>query len=147
MVNAPITVIASVIDKLALNKKYDKPWNSYEIALHFCLERLLTFLLRKGEAGKQVHVIFECRGKAEDAELELAFRRIVAGENAWGWVASNFTGPDFVPKFSKKSENLVGLQLADLIARPIALSTIRLSQTNRAFEVIATKLGSIKAFP
>ena len=60
MVNAPMTVIASVIDKVALRKKYDKPWNPYEIALHFCLERLLTFLLRKGQKGKQVHVVFEC---------------------------------------------------------------------------------------
>lgn len=147
MVNASMTVIASVIDKVALGKKYDKPWNPYEIALHFCLERLLTFLLRKGQAGKQVHVVFECRGKAEDAELELAFRRIVGGGSAWGWVASNFSTIDFVPKFSKKSENLAGLQLADLIARPIALSIIRPKQPNRAYEVIATKLGSIKAFP
>ena len=147
MVNAPMTVIASVIDKVALRKKYDKPWNPYEIALHFCLERLLTFLLRKGQKGKQVHVVFECRGRAEDAGLELAFRRITGGVSAWGWVASNFSGIDFVPKFSKKSENLIGLQLADLIARPIALSTLRPSQGNRAFAVIATKLGSIKAFP
>ena len=35
MVNAPMTIIASVIDKVALRKKYDKPWNPYEIALHF----------------------------------------------------------------------------------------------------------------
>ena len=147
MVNAPMTVIASVIDKMALRKKYDKPWNPYEIALHFCLERLLTFLIKKGQSGKQVHIIFECRGKAEDAELELAFRRIVGGRSAWGWVASDFSAIDFVPKFSKKTENLVGLQLADLVARLVALNTIRPSQPNRAFAVIATKLGSIKEFP
>ena len=78
MVDAPITIIASVIDKVKLTKKYPTPWNPYEIALHFCLERLLLFLWEQDQTSKRVHVVFECRGKSEDAELELAFRRIVA---------------------------------------------------------------------
>ena len=147
MVTAPMTVIASVIDKVALRKKYDKPWNPYEIALHFCLERLLTFLLRNGQKGRQVHIFFECRGKVEDAELELAFRRIVGGNSAWGWVAKDFSLIDFVPKFSKKTENLAGLQIADLVARPIALNTIRPSQPNRAFAALEAKHTQIKIFP
>jgi hypothetical protein len=147
MVDAPITIIASVIDKMKLTKKYPDPWNPYEIALHFCLERLLTFLRDKGQTGKRTHVVFECRGKAEDAELELAFRRIVAGENGWGWVKRNFSSMEFEPKFSKKSINSTGLQLADLTARPIAIKTLRPTQANRAYDVIQTKMGAIKEFP
>jgi len=147
MVDAPITIIASVIDKLKLTKKYPKPWNPYELALHFCMERLLMFLTGMGQAGKRVHVVFECRGKAEDTELELAFRRIVDGANGWGWVERDFSVMEFEPKFAKKSVNSTGLQLADLTARPIAIKTLRPTQANRAYDVILTKMGQIKEFP
>lgn len=147
MVDAPITVIASVIDKHKLTKKYANPWNPYEIALHFCLERLLLFLLDRGQAGKRVHVVFECRGRVEDAELELAFRRIVDGATKWGWVARDFSPMEFEPKFAKKAVNSTGLQLADLTARPIAIKTLRPAQANRAYDVILTKMGAIKEFP
>lgn len=147
MVNAPITIIASVIDKVKLTARYPNPWNPYEIALHFCLERLLRFLMDRGQAGKRVHVVFECRGAAEDAQLELAFRRIVDGASRWGWVQRDFSVMEFVPKFARKSVNSTGLQLADLTARPIAIKTLRPAQANRAYDVILTKMGAIKAFP
>lgn len=147
MVDAPITIIASVIDKQKLTKKYPDPWNPYEIALHFCLERLSVFLRSKKQEGKRIHVVFECRGKAEDKELELAFRRIVAGDNNWGWRKHDFSKFEFVPQFAKKSVNSTGLQLADLTARPIAIKVIRPNQANRTHDVIMTKMGAIKAFP
>ena len=147
MVDAPITIIGSVIDKLRLARKYDHPWNPYQLALHFCLERLLIFLRERGQAGKRVHVIFECRGKNEDDELELTFRRIVDGANAWGWVKRDFLMIEFEPKFAKKSVNSTGLQLADLTARPLGLKVMRPEQLNRTYAVIETKLNALKAFP
>ena len=147
MVDAPITIIASVIDKLKLKAKYPDPWNPYELALHFCMERLLMFLCDRGQAGKRVHVVFECRGKTEDAELELTFRRIVGGANGWGWIQRDFSVMEFEPKFAKKSVNSTGLQLADLTARPVAIKTLRPTQANRAYDVILTKMGEIKEFP
>jgi Protein of unknown function (DUF3800) len=147
MVDAPITIVASVIDKLKLKAKYLTPRNPYELALHFCLERLLMFLNDNGQTGKRVHVVFECRGKVEDAELELAFRRIVDGAMHWGWVKRDFSVMEFEPKFAKKSVNSTGLQLADLTARPIAIKTLRPAQANRAYDVILTKMGQIKEFP
>lgn len=147
MVDAPITIIASVIDKVKLVAKYPKPWNPYEIALHFCLERLLVFLRDHGQAGKRTHVVFECRGRTEDEDLELAFRRIVAGENRWGWVMRDFACMEFEPKFAKKSVNSTGLQLADLTARPIAIKVMRPAQANRTYDVIEMKKGAIKEFP
>ena len=63
---APVTIFASVIDKLRLNKQYANPQNPYEIALLFCMEQLLNMLIKEGQAGKTVHVILESRGKRED---------------------------------------------------------------------------------
>ena len=147
MTDAPITIIASVIDKNRLRDRYVSPFNPYEIALHFCLEHLFDFLLRCGEEGKQVHVILECRGRQEDRELELEFRRISQENQQFGYQQRDFTRFGFEPIFARKSVNSTGLQLADLVARPIALNTVRPDQPNRAMGIIQGKKPTIKAFP
>ncbi|MBK9083673.1 MAG: DUF3800 domain-containing protein [Rhizobiales bacterium] len=132
---APMTIIAAVIDKRALNRRYAVPSNPYQLALTFCMERLWALLSARKATDKTVHCVFECRGKAEDRELELAFRRIADGQN--------FRGdrmPTLEIVFADKKANSSGLQLADLTARPIGLSVIRPDQQNRAFEVIEPKI-------
>ena len=147
MEDAPLCIVTSVIDKEKLRAKYANPWNPYEIALRFCLERLFDYLINEGEEGKTVHVVFECRGKEEDAELELEFRRICDQNQQWGNQRRDFTRINFVPRFAKKSINSTGLQLADLTARPIALRTVRPTQPNRAFDIINPKIFARKVFP
>jgi hypothetical protein len=39
-----------------------------------------------------------------------------------------------------KSANSAGLQMTDLMARPVALKHLRPDQPNRAYEIIQTKL-------
>jgi hypothetical protein len=87
MVDAPIRLIGSVIDKAKLAGKYTAPRNPYELALHFCLERLHMFLKAQGQAGRRIHILFECRGKEEDDQLELTFRRIASTISA-SWSSS-----------------------------------------------------------
>jgi hypothetical protein len=144
---APITVHAAAVNKQRLVAKYVLPWNPYDIALLFCMERLLETLQARGQAGKTVHVVFEGRGAAEDAQLELTFRRIAANEGNWGWKTPDFSGFEFVPRFEKKSCNSIGLQFADLIARPIALTYLRPDQPNRAADILRKKEGRWKCFP
>jgi len=146
--SAPFQVISCVIDKNKHIEKYgSSAWNPYEIALKMCLERLLIFLRNNCTKGKKVHVIFECRGHDEDRELELEFRRIVAGQSNWGWVQRNFSDFEWEPRFAKKSVNSSGLQLADLTARPLALRVLRPEQENRAYDAIVAKLAFNKTFP
>lgn len=132
MVNAPMTLITAVIDKRKLKKAYSSPDNPYHTAVQFCMERLYLFLKGKGESKALTHVVFECRGKKEDAELELVFRRVCA---------SNATGNPLVmePIFAPKTSNSTGLQFADLFSRPIGRHFIDTTQPNRAYDVIATK--------
>lgn len=144
---APMTIFASVIHKEKHRAKYANPWNPYEIALHFCMERLHMMLTAEKQHGKTVHVVFESRGAREDAELELEFRRIAGNDSHWGYRRHDFSRFDFQPVFIPKAANASGLQLADLTARPIALSQLRPGQPNRAFEIIRPKLGGLKCFP
>ncbi len=55
----PVTVIAAVIDKYQLVKKYADPSDPYSIALAFCMERLQMFLRRAwSDSGQNA---FACR--------------------------------------------------------------------------------------
>jgi hypothetical protein len=147
MADTPMSIVASVFDKVKLKAKYAQPSNPYEIALLFCMERLLGQLLAKGQSDRTVHVLFESRGKQEDADLELEFRRICANQRNWGWKQTDFTQIRFEPVFVKKAANATGLQLSDLTARPIALHYLRPDQSNRAYDTISTKLRAGKCFP
>ncbi len=81
----------------------------------------------------KTHVIVEKRGKKEDAELELEFRRVCDGGNYEG------TQLPFEIIFADKRSNSSGLQLADLVARPVGMKILRPGQQNRAYEIIKKK--------
>lgn len=78
-------------------------------------------------------MVVECRGKKEDNELELEFRRICDGANRQGIQLP------FDIKFADKKVNSAGLQLADLMARPVGVRILHPEQENRAFEVLKRK--------
>jgi hypothetical protein len=122
-------------------------YNPYEIAMLFCMERTLDYLLSQGQAGKRVAVLFEGRGKREDAELELEFRRVCDNEGSWGYKQPNFQQIRFEHVFVDKKSNSSGLQMADLVARPLALSYLRPTQANRAADIARKKVLYFKTFP
>lgn len=127
-------LIASVIKKKDLQDRYATPGNPYELALGFGLERLFFELKNLGQAAKVTPVVVEMRGKKEDAELELTFRRICNGANRF-----NQKLPfEFV--MVSKAANSTGLQLADLFARPLGLKVLRPEQENRSYDIIEGKL-------
>lgn len=126
-------LISCVVDKATLREQQGPIHNPYHLALGFCLETLHEFLHEKNQQGALTHVIFERRGRKEDNELELEFRRICDGANRPG-IRLPF---DIV--FATKQVNSTGLQLADLVARPVGMSVLRPGQENRAFEVLKRK--------
>ena len=132
--DAPLTLICTVIRKEALKQRYVRPENPYHVALGFGLERVHHFLRTMGGASQTTHVTVERRGRREDQELELEFRRVCDGANF------NCEKFPFQLVFADKRANLAGLQLADLIARPVGMRILRPSQPNRAFDAVEGKL-------
>ena len=126
-------LITCVVDKTRLSRGEGATTNPYHIALGICLEALREFLVEKAQDQLQTHVVVECRGKKEDAELELEFRRICDGENH-----GNRQLP-FNIIFADKKTNLAGLQVADLVARPVGVNYLRPGQANQAFEILRRK--------
>jgi len=106
----------------------------YHQAMGYCLRSLEAKLLGfQGKEKSLTHVVFERRGKREDSELELEFRRVCDGEN------EEEKKYPFEPVFASKRANSTGLQLADLVARPIGLNHFRPEQRNRAYQILASK--------
>lgn len=126
-------LVACVVDKARLSRQDGDVGNPYHVALDICLQRLLDLLWEKSQQQLQTHVIVECRGKKEDRELELEFRRICDGEG------SQRRPLPFQILFADKKTNLAGLQLADLVARPVGVNYLRPWQPNQAFEVLKNK--------
>ena len=131
--DTPFTLICSVIHKEPYRKRYANPDNPYHVALGFGLERVFYFLRSQGAAEQQTHIIVERRGKHEDAELELEFRRICDDGNYHGHKLP------FEVVFADKKSNSAGLQMADLVARPVGIKMLRPEQENRAFDVLEEK--------
>lgn len=130
----PATVVAVVIDKHGYVARYNEPVSPYDYAMETGLERVFRHLESLGQSTTTTAIIVEKRGRREDAELELAFRRVCDGANAL------HKSLPFQLVMIPKTSNSPGLQLTDLMARPVALRHLRPDQPNRAFEIIETKL-------
>lgn len=144
---APIHIVASVIHKMTLKQKYSSPHNPYDIALLFCMERSLDVLVQQKQDRPVTHILAESRGEKEDKQLMQEFDRIRNNHVKLDNQAPNFNRVRFELIFVEKKSNSSGLQLADLVARPIALSVLRPDQHNRAFDSIREKKPIIKIFP
>ncbi|NBB80021.1 MAG: DUF3800 domain-containing protein [Verrucomicrobia bacterium] len=134
IVEASNFILAScVIEKGRLRDVAETPDNPYHIALMHCVLSLHDFLVEKGEQEHLTHVVVEQRGAKEDKELELEFRRICDGSNPRALQLP------FEILFADKKAMSSGLQLADLVARPVGLHVLRPDQPNRAFDALKAK--------
>lgn len=130
----PFHAITAVVHKALVRFDPEEPVHPYHLGLEFCLEQLAYFLEGQGTdvVTTTTHLVFESRGTREDEALELEFYRIKE--------KLNVQKSSFRMRFVSKKANCSGLQLADLLARPVGLHVLRPDQINRAFEIIQPKL-------
>ena len=132
MGGAEFTLVASAIRKHAHRARYAEPPHPYHIAMGFGLERVYLELWGRGCREGTTNLLFERRGGKEDAELETEFERICA-RNATG------AALPFAAVMCDKRCNSAGLQLADLVARPIGRKILDPQQPNRAYDILRHK--------
>ena len=133
------TIIASAIQKDRFIEKFGKLQDDvYEVALSFVIEQAIV-ALNSMEAETNLSIVIEKRGKKEDKQLDDHFQRIV-GKGTGKLTAEevNKSNPTFT--FKNKRENINGLQLADLVAYPIARYVIEPNRANPAFDVLESKI-------
>lgn len=134
------TVIASAIRKDIYVKRLGRLSNDvYEIALSFIIERAIFYLDDIKQPEKELEIIIERRGKKEDKKLEEHFQRLLARGTGYV-VPQRLKEYQLKITFKSKKENINGLQLADLIAYPIARYVIEPNRANPAFEQLESKI-------
>jgi hypothetical protein len=155
----PFTIVASCIRKHEFVERRGASSNLYHVALEAGLEQIFGFLHERGQHQAATHVVFERRGRREDQELEEAFQRIcrersiqapgqapgqaagiAPGLNPGQRPGSAGLGDALRLVMASKQSNTCGLQLADLVARPIGRHILRPEQPNRALALLAPKL-------
>lgn len=115
--NRNYTLIVVVIDKVAHVQRYGKAaFHPYHYCLAAMLERYCGYLNFHNAQGD---VLAESRGGKEDFQLKKAYKRVY--ESGTYYRKSDFFKKALSSKEIKlkpKSANIVGLQLADLLAHP-----------------------------
>lgn len=145
-------LIVSVIKKQDHRDKYGiNANNPYDLAMMFCLERLLSLLEEAGQ--NEAHLVAESRGKKEDRDLELSFLKIVSQGTSCN-SAERFKRINFKLHFVSKTMNTIGTQLADLAAYPIARHVLNPKRKDPAYEIVSKKfykgkgwVHGLKVFP
>ncbi|MDO5657624.1 MAG: DUF3800 domain-containing protein, partial [Paracoccus sp. (in: a-proteobacteria)] len=139
--------IAGIIDH---RHEHNNPTSleTYELALGIVIAELREHLAEFARPGDLVHLIAESRGASEDLALELAFNRIISGVRIGDYMTGD---PEarfrWAIVFADKRSNSAGLQVADLVARPLGLDYLNPTQPNHAAEIINAKEPRIIAWP
>lgn len=131
------TIIASAIRKNEFIEKFGRLHDDvYEIALSFIIEQAVTIL---DGSGDSLSIVLENRGQKEDKQLDNHFQKLCA--KGTGKISPEQfcdVSPTFT--FRNKKENINGLQLADLVAYPIARYVIEPERANPSFDVLSPKI-------
>lgn len=129
-------VVAACIDKIMLKAQYCKPYDPYETAVSFCMERVCFLCQRVGRL-QGVLVVAERSGPAKDKTLRRTFETI---QLTGRYGAMNcYVKSGLSLEFSPKSLNMPGLELADLVAGAVRQLVENPCQPNRAVESIRSK--------
>ena len=140
MKSSNFSVFASAIKKDLYIKQFGKLSNDvYELSLSFIIERAIFYLDDIKGINKELEIIIEKRGHKEDKKLEEHFQRLIA--RGTGFVnAERLKNYKLKIIFKSKKENINGLQLADLVAYPVARYAIEPKRANPAFDLIESKI-------
>jgi hypothetical protein len=133
------TIIGAGIEKSEYIKRYGKgAKDPYAISMAFILERLI-FCLDGFSKISKVAIKVEKRGKKEDQMLISDYNSII---DSGTYYINNerFASKIDEFKFHSKRENIIGLQLSDLCAYPLARSIINPAEPYIPFEVIKGKI-------
>jgi hypothetical protein len=134
MASLPFTLFITAIRKQLHKDRYGlDAVNPYDVALTYTFERVLHFLESEGQT--HLPVTAEARGRNEDNELAAAFLRIMTEGTRYN-AAERFRALTCPLAFRRKSDNIAGMQVADLCAHPAARHVLRPDQPNQAYEVI-----------
>jgi hypothetical protein len=140
-------IVTACIDKDALVRRYANPFDPYDLAIRFCLERMSAWLSPRTAPGQITQICFESRGKRQDRQAGQEFNAIMAHQSRLGPQTPQLSTHPMEALFIPKHANVAGLQLADLIARPLARHCLNKASQQPVMQIVQPKLYAHKIFP
>jgi hypothetical protein len=140
IVSMPVySIIASAIKQAEYINKFGLLQdNVYKVALSFVIEQSVI-VLGQIEANAELAIIIERRGIKEDKQLFNHFNQLCTnGLSTLTAQKLKKLSPSLI--FHNKKENINGLQLADLVAYPIARYVLEPDKPNRAFKILEPRI-------
>ncbi|MDF9830549.1 DUF3800 domain-containing protein [Parabacteroides sp. PF5-6] len=155
LAGANYTVIACSILKEKYIKSYGKLSDVYGVSLSYIIERIVFLLdtFKREDSNITLHIFAEKRGKREDRNLLNYYNEVL--DRGTYYVSKERIRAYYKSfKFIPKSDDILGTQVADLIAYPITRHVLDPKAANPAYDVIKDKiykdkgrLHGLKVFP
>jgi hypothetical protein len=130
------TIITAAIEKNKLKNQYSTPGNPYYLCLQFILERSVMYL---GRSGKKMIFRIESRQTHNDEKLAEVYEKFRNRDHQL------FKKDEIQSKlvdlsFNQKVQNIIGMQIADLVAYPIGRWVLDKTKENKAFDIVEKKI-------
>jgi hypothetical protein len=133
------SIIPVGLNKFNYVKKYGNLGNDpYELCLSNVFDLCISYLKKQSHANELI-IVLEKRGEKEDNKLASHITKIISKGTFKNSIES-FKSFRITFKFNHKKEDLIGLQIADLTAYPIAKYLLNEQALNPAFDIIAIKI-------
>ena len=146
-------IICCAILKESYIRQYGKLNDVYGLSLSYIMERVVFYLDSVGKDNIELRTVIERRGKKEDKSLLNYYNRLLDRGTYW---VNGERMRSYFKRFDMrwKSENVVGLQVADLVAYPITRHVLNPEGVNLAYDVLKKniyqvdgKMYGMKVFP
>lgn len=146
-------IICCAILKEPYIRQYGKLNDVYGLSLSYIMERVVFYLDSVGKDNIELRTVIERRGKKEDKSLLNYYNQLLDRGTYW------VNGERMRRYFKRldmrwKSENIIGLQVADLVAYPITRHVLNPDGVNLAYDVLKKniyqidgKMYGMKVFP
>ena len=146
-------IICCAILKERYIRQYGKLNDVYGLSLSYIMERVVFYLDSVGKDNIELRTVIERRGKKEDKSLLNYYNQLLDRGTYW---VNGERMRRYFKRFDMrwKSENIVGLQVADLVAYPITRHVLNPNGVNLAYDVLKKniyqvdgKMYGMKVFP
>ena len=146
-------IICCAILKEPYIRQYGKLNDVYGLSLSYIMERVVFYLDSVGKDNIELRTVIERRGKKEDKSLLNYYNQLLDRGTYW---VNGERMRKYFKRFDMrwKSENIVGLQVADLVAYPITRHVLNPNGVNLAYDILKKniyqvdgKMYGMKIFP
>ncbi|MDR0873035.1 MAG: DUF3800 domain-containing protein [Prevotellaceae bacterium] len=132
-------IVSCSILKEPYTKEYGCFGDIYAQSLLDIIEKTVSFLDEQGDKNIELQVCAEQRGKKEDALLFKFYNEVLA-RGTYSIKPEKIQQYFNCFEFKNKKENIIGLQMADLVAYPITRYVLNKNAINPAFAIIEPKI-------